>query len=288
MPNSNQELNIYTDIVRLTHLEQGALLINPNITQSFMKTFFHNLLFTALLLTSAQYIFAQEDYPPYYLTIEQVSNSTELLPPPPNDSTARWAYDVERYEWGKSLRDTPRGTLAASDAELDDAGLTAAFSEAFGIEITKETTPAVYRLITGMREDAGDLATRHAKNHYQRTRPYIRFNEDTCVPEAQAGLAGNGSYPSGHTSKAWATALILAELNPERQDEILQRGYEMGQSRVICGYHYQSDVDAGRITGATIVARLHADPLFTKHLNNAKKEMNRLRKRGLIAPAPSK
>ncbi|MDE5800969.1 MAG: phosphatase PAP2 family protein [Paramuribaculum sp.] len=218
----------------------------------------------------------------YYLTIDQVPNSKDLLPPPPDTASARFAYDVEQYEWGKSLRDTPRGDLAADDAELGDVGLTAAFSEAFGIDITPENTPEVYRLITGMREDAGDLSTRHAKNYYMRTRPYIFFNEDTCVPDAQAGLAGNGSYPSGHTAKAWATALILAELNPARQDAILKRGFEMGQSRVICGYHFQSDVDAGRIVGSGVVARLHADDAFNRQLKKAKKEMAKLIKKGLV------
>lgn len=212
----------------------------------------------------------------YYLNIEDVPNSQLLLPPPPADSTARFAYDVECYKQGKQLRDTPRGDLAAQDAELDDAGLTAAFAEAFGMDINKETTPETHRLITGMREDAGDLATRHAKVHYQRTRPYIYFNEHTCVPHAEAHLAGNGSYPSGHTSKAWAVALILAEINPARQDAILKRGYEMGQSRVICGYHFQSDVDAGRITGSAVVARLHADPAFRAQLEKARAEMQRL------------
>lgn len=218
----------------------------------------------------------------YYLTIDQVANSKDLLPPPPDTASARFAYDVEQYEWGKSLRDTPRGDLAADDAELGDVGLTAAFSEAFGIDINPENTPQVYKLITGMREDAGDLATRHAKNYYMRTRPYIFFGEDTCVPDAQAGLAGNGSYPSGHTAKAWATALILAELNPARQDAILKRGFEMGQSRVICGYHFQSDVDAGRVVGAAVVARLHADDAFNRQLAKAKKEMKKLIKKGLV------
>lgn len=220
----------------------------------------------------------------YFLNLEDVPNSQLLLPPPPADSTARWAYDKECYYQGKALRDTPRGDLAAQDAQLDDAGLSAAFSEAFGIDIAKESTPEVFRLITGMREDAGDLATRHAKNHYQRMRPYTYFREHTCVPDAEAHLAGNGSYPSGHTAKAWAVALILAEIHPEAQDAILKRGFEMGQSRVICGYHFQSDVDAGRLVGSTIVARLHADPAFRVQLEKARAEVDRLISQGLIKP----
>ena len=130
-----------------------------------------------------------------------------------------------------------------------------------------------------MREDAGDLATRDAKDHYRRPRPYIVFGENTCNPEQQEELSSNGSYPSGHTSIGWATALVLAEINPARQDEILKRGFEMGESRVICGYHFQSDVDAGRITGAACVARLHADPKFSAQLKKAKKEFAKLSKK---------
>ena len=65
----------------------------------------------------------------------------------------------------------------------------------------------------------------------------------------------------------------------------------MGESRVICGYHYQSDVDAGRITGAVTVARLHADPAFQAQLKKAKDEFRRLKKEGKVAkgtPVPTK
>ena len=81
----------------------------------------------------------------------------------------------------------------------------------------------------------------------------------TCNPEQQQELSTNGSYPSGHTAIGWATALVLAEINVDRQNEILKRGYEMGQSRVICGYHFQSDVDAARLVASAVVARLHAN-----------------------------
>jgi membrane-associated phospholipid phosphatase len=35
-----------------------------------------------------------------------------------------------------------------------------------------------------------------------------------------------------------------------------KRGFELGESRVICGYHWQSDVDAARIVGSAVVATL--------------------------------
>lgn len=212
----------------------------------------------------------------YYLKIDEVPNSLKLLPPPPETSNILFLYDKAQYEWGKLQRNTPRGAQAVKDAKLWPNGIAEVFSEAFGTEISKEKTPEIYKLIITMREDAGDLGTRHAKNHYMRVRPFMFFNEDSCTPEDQPGLAKNGSYPSGHTAIGWATALVLAEINPQRQDEILKRGYEIGQSRVICGCHFQSDVDAGRLTGSATVARLHADKAFAEQLAKAKKEFSSL------------
>lgn len=188
------------------------------------------------------------------------------------------------------MRNTPRGDQAVTDARVEGNGVPEAFSEAFGVEITEDGTPEILKLIVGMREDAGDLGTREAKNYYNRQRPFSFYEEDTCNPEQQEELSTNGSYPSGHTSIGWATALVLAEINPERQNEILKRGYDMGESRVICGYHFQSDVDAGRITGAVTVARLHADPQFQAQLEKAKKEFRQLKKQGKVAkgtPVPT-
>lgn len=213
----------------------------------------------------------------YFLEIDQVPNSLKLLPPPPAEGSILFDYDQARYQWGKEQRDTPRGAQAVEDARVSGSGVPKAFSEAFGYEITQEHTPQIYKLIVGMREDAGDLATRAAKDHYMRTRPFAYYHEDTCNPEQQEELSTNGSYPSGHTAIGWATALVLAELNPERQDEILERGYEMGQSRVICGYHFQSDVDAARIVASGVVARLHADEGFMTQLERAKAEMRMLK-----------
>ena len=224
----------------------------------------------------------------YVLEIDQVPNSLQLLPGPPDPASVAFLYDQARYNWGKMQRNTPRGEQAFQDARIGGQHLPDAFSEAFGININPQDTPEIYKLIVGMREDAGDLATRAAKDYYNRQRPFSFYGEMTCNPEQQEELSTNGSYPSGHTSIGWATALVLSEINPDRINDILQRGYQMGESRVICGYHFQSDVDAGRITGAGVVARLHADPGFNAQLEKAKKEFAGLKKAGKVAPHNAK
>lgn len=224
----------------------------------------------------------------YFLQADEVANSLELLPAPPQPGSILWMNDEAQYQWGKLQRNTLRGDQAAADARVGGDGVPNAFSEAFGIKISKETTPEIYKLVLGMREDAGDLATRAAKNHYMRVRPFAFYHETTCNPEQQQELSTNGSYPSGHTAIGWATALILSEINVDRQNEILKRGYEMGQSRVICGYHFQSDVDAARLVSSAVVARLHANKNFMAQLEKAKAEFAKLDKAGKVKKSERK
>ena len=85
----------------------------------------------------------------------------------------------------------------------------------------------------------------------------------------------NASYPSGHSMVAWSWGLILAELAPSKADSVLSLGRESGESRVICGVHFISDVEAGRTLGSAMVARLHAEPAFEADLAKAKRELAR-------------
>lgn len=216
----------------------------------------------------------------YFLQDGEQPSSLDLLPPPPETGSLQWFNDESRYYWGLKQRNTERGDQAAADANVEDVAQN--FSEAFGVSITKEGTPNIYKLVYKMREDAGDLATRSAKKHYNRIRPFKYYNTPTCNSKQEGELSTNGSYPSGHTTIGWAEALVLAEINPDRQNEILKRGFDMGESRVICGYHWQSDVDAARIVASAVVARLHANSVFQKYLAAAKKEFAKLVKEGKV------
>ena len=208
----------------------------------------------------------------YYLNATDVADSFYLLPPPPAFDSVTFLNDQAQYNIGLWKRKTARGQQAAADCEIDAKGVANALASAFGMEISKKNTPEIYKLISRMIEDAGDLATRAAKEYYMRVRPFAFYGTNTCNTKDQKFLSTNGSYPSGHTTIGWAVSLILAELNPSRQNEILKRGFEMGQSRVICGYHWQSDVDAARIVASAVVARLHADEAFSEQLVCAKAE----------------
>jgi len=148
------------------------------------------------------------------------------------------------------------------------------------VPVSEQGTPHLNMLLRRSLVDAG-LATYAAKDHYQRTRPFVVHKETTCTPAEEAMLSKDGSYPSGHSAVGWAAALILVQIAPERTDAILARGYAFGQSRVVCNVHWQSDVDAGRVMASAAVARLQSDPVFRKQLRLARAEVADARARGL-------
>ena len=77
---------------------------------------------------------------------------------------------------------------------------------------------------------------------------------------------------------------MLAGIAPDKADAVLQRAHAFGQSRVICGVHWQSDVDNGRLMGAAAVARLQSDPVFTAQVALARQEVADARARGAKSP----
>jgi len=237
----------------------------------------------AISLVFSAHVFATDDVPvkapdKHYLSLENTPDSLALLAPPPAFDSVAFLADQAAYQQGRSLRATPRGKQAYQDADVTENNLTNEYATAFGMPINPQVTPATFELIATMKEDAGDYATRSAKKHYNRIRPFAFYNQSTCRPEDEKELSVNGSYPSGHTAIGWSTALVLAELNPDRQNEILKKGYEIGQSRVICGYHWQSDIDAARVVASAVVATLHTNPGFISQLAKAKAEIAALKK----------
>lgn len=227
-----------------------------------------------LFLTVAVMMTAQEAQP--YFTVAEMPNALHYLPGPPQTNEMRFAYDTARYQWGKRMRPTPRGAQAKADADYSVVRMAAIFSQAMGVEISPAHTPQLWKLLLDATLTAS-YATDSIKAFYMRPRPYMYYKEPTLVPEDEEVLSHNGSYPSGHTNLGWVTALILTQINPAAEEELLRIGFEYGISRVIAGFHWQSDVDAGRLTAAAAFAKLQTSPAYLKQLKKAKKEFQRLR-----------
>ena len=210
-----------------------------------------------------------------YFTVDQLPDLIKCLPAPPAFDSPEFAYDMMRYVWGKQQRlDEERAEIAKRDAVWSYEALLAEFAVPFGLDITREGTPEIWKLMeTSLTTtDAMRVAP---KAFYHRQRPFERYNDPMLTGEENE-LRGEGSYPSGHTMRGWTTALLLAEVNPAAADTIFARGWMYGESRVIAGAHWQSDVDASRVAASIAYGALHASPEFRLQMELAQDEFKRL------------
>ncbi|WP_185814729.1 phosphatase PAP2 family protein [Xanthomonas sp. SS] len=215
-----------------------------------------------------------------YLAPAAVPASLQLVPAPPAENSPGQALDQAVNREALALRGSARWQQAARDADLSFPAGAGQFACALGVSIDAQRTPHLYTLLERSRIDAS-AATKAAKNHYRRPRPFMLNQQPVCTPDDEDGLRHSGAYPSGHSAIGWAWALILGELAPDRADALIARGRNYGESRLVCNVHWQSDVLAGRFMGAATVARLHADPAFRADLEDARKEIAAARAQGL-------
>ena len=211
-----------------------------------------------------------------YLSPAATPDGLRILPPPPKAGGPVALADRRIFAATRRLQGSPRWKVATSDVHTDAFEH---FACALGVKLTAQTAPAVARVLD--RADTSGVVD-PAKQFYRVRRPYLGSRAPICQART-AHLAGNGDYPSGHAANGWMEALILAELAPDRATEILARGRAFGESRLICGAHSLSAVEAGWLAGAAATAALHGSAEFRADLDSARAEMARVR---ASAPAP--
>lgn len=232
-----------------------------------MKKYF--VTFMAALMATMM-LNAQDEVQPYF-SVDELPDLIKCLPAPPAFDSPEFANDMMRFSWGKQQRlDPERAEIAKRDAVWSYEALLAEFDVPFGLHMSPENTPEIWKLmVTSMTTtDAMRVAP---KAYYHRQRPFERF-QDKMLTDEEAELTGEGSYPSGHTMRGWTAALLLAEVNPAAADTIFARGWMYGESRVIVGAHWQSDVDASRVAASIAVCALHGSPEFREQMAKAQAE----------------
>jgi len=69
----------------------------------------------------------------------------------------------------------------------------------------------------------------------------------------------------------------LTSIAPERATELMKKARAFGHGRAICGVHWESDVEAGRMLAAGAFARLQASEEFQRQRAEAKAELDAIR-----------
>lgn len=72
-------------------------------------------------------------------------------------------------------------------------------------------------------------------------------------------LRNSPSYPSGHTTYGYTGSIVLAMLVPDRYEQMMTRGAEYGNDRIVVGAHYTMDVLGGRTLALYDMAHLLAN-----------------------------
>jgi acid phosphatase (class A) len=216
-----------------------------------------------------------------FLTPQTLPDAVATIPPAPKEGEARNNLDWEIFRNTRALEGTPRWDLAKADDNYRPAALLADFSCAVGATLTPENAPTLASILARTTLDAG-LAAEAAKQLYRRTRPFMHNPGNVCI-ERSAGLQSSFDYPSGHASLGWTAGLVIAQLAPDRASLVLARGRAFGESRVVCGVHNMSAIEAGRTNAAGVYAALQGSDEFRDAMAKARVEIDAARKAG---PAP--
>ncbi|MBR0084271.1 MAG: phosphatase PAP2 family protein, partial [Bacteroidales bacterium] len=236
----------------------------------------HIKLFSALLpLVLACSVSLRAQEAPVYFSAEELPDLIKCLPAPPAKGTPGFRYDEQRYKWGKAQRkDLQRAGQACRDAVWTYDALIDELDGPFGMTLSKDGTPALWFLLDRSLRTIDQIRV-EPKAWFHRIRPFEYYKEKTLTGEDEE-LRGEGSYPSGHTIRSWLVALLLSEINPAAANDIYARAWEYGESRVIAGAHWQTDVDASRVAASIGYSSLQASPVFKEDMARAREEYARL------------
>ena len=206
-----------------------------------------------------------------YLSDETAPDTLAILPPPPGGHSAGESADRAAFTLTRELQGTPRWALATNDVAEGAAALLENFACVLGQRLDPARVPTLMTLLDRARLDLA-RSVRGPKRHYRRLRPFVGNDAPICVARDSA-LADSFSYPSGHSTQGWAYAMIMAALLPDKATQFLVRGRLYGESRVVCGVHWLSDVVAARTNASAVYAALQGDAGFRADLDRARAEL---------------
>ncbi|MEO8466200.1 MAG: phosphatase PAP2 family protein [Gammaproteobacteria bacterium] len=209
-----------------------------------------------------------------YLQPEQRPDHTLFLPAPPAPESILGTADMAVYRSTRALEGGARWQLAAHDADIAQRDILRDFKCSLGVDLGAVPASATTRFLTRASADLFPLIGA-SKDYYKRPRPFLIEKLPLCIVPSEE-LARGGSYPSGHSATGWLYALLLAEAAPDHAAAILGRGRAYGESRVVCGVHYLSDIEGGRTLATVLVAAQSGSAEFAADLAAARSEVGAL------------
>ncbi len=191
-----------------------------------------------------------------------------ILPPPPSAGSPQERAELDELLRIQAHRTSAQAERARKDAKIDLMAFAAALGRPTGL--TDASLPLTGALFRHLQTDEFAILD-PAKREFARPRPFSVEPRLHPVISRPRSL----SYPSGHSTWAYTTALVLADMVPERRRELLARAAEFAHDRNVAGVHYPSDVDAGRLAGTALAAMLFTCRPFETEEADARTELRR-------------
>jgi acid phosphatase (class A) len=202
---------------------------------------------------------------PHYLTGDPSRFAASFDAPSPADSPAtRRELDVLLSM--QSARTSSQVEAARADRKTEIRR----FFGALGLDPQRAKGLRKLDRLADRVEDDVRIHVRAVKNRFRRLRPYeIEPRLEPCI----ADVKGDLSYPSGHAAYAFAMAGLLSLMVPEREAALQARAEEFARQRMLCGVHFRSDIEAGRLAAERLMQELEQSPGFKAELREATLEL---------------
>lgn len=202
---------------------------------------------------------------PPYLTPQQI-DLPRYLPTPATNGSADLAQQLQMVLAIQGAASPERIAQANVDAK---GGVFHIFGAVVGPEFTAAKLPQTERFFKRLEQTERHLLDA-TKKTYDTKRPYLSHPDIKALVKISSGDA----YPSGHTAGAALSAIVLADLVPEKRAAIFARARDYAQSRIVGGMHYPQDIEGGRLAATAIAVALYSNAAFLADLETAKKELH--------------
>lgn len=203
-------------------------------------------------------------------------DAREHLGPPPAKGSPAAEKDRQIFLATRKLEGTPRWSIAQAD-NLEE-NILSAYTCALGYTPTRKSNPKLAAMLLRMSGDVR-AAVSGPKLKYRRARPFRSEKGPLCIKPG-LGFRLSPDYPSGHSTWGWSVGLLLAEAAPDRSQAILARARAFGESRVVCGVHNASSVEAGQANAEHLFAALWSSDAFKADLAGVRAELDAARAQG--------
>lgn len=203
----------------------------------------------------------------WILTQDQ-ADPARLLPPPYKDGSDLQKADLAEVERVYHTRTPERRAQAEWDDKHESVEL---FQSVLGPKFDMAKLPLTAMLMGEVDNDQA-VAANIAKRAFLRNRPWA-IDPSLVACDYKPNAAPLTSYPSGHATLSYSTGYVLATLMPENAQAILARAQEYAYSRIVCGAHYPSDIEASHALGTEVAMMMLENPGFHAQFEAARAEL---------------